>query len=477
MATEFMDIPRSNPRYRSGRERDFRDVEIRLGPEGARRQASRCMGCGVPFCHGYGCPLSNAIPDAMAAVAEGRMRDAYEIFRATSPFPEFTSRVCPALCESACCAGISFSPVTVKQVEYEVAEAAFENGWAVPAGRAPRTGRRVAVIGSGPAGLAAAGALNRSGHEVVVFEKAASAGGLLRYGIPDFKLEKRVVDRRIGLLCAEGVMFEYGVEVGRDVSAAYLMRKFDAVCLCTGCPVPRDLAVPGRNLEGIFFALEFLAGQNRAISGELDGVPVSAKGKKVLVIGGGDTGSDCVGTAIRQGAKSVVQIEIMPEPPEGRHPSTPWPMWEYKKRTSSSHLEGGTRMWGVVAKSFGGARGRVKSLKAGLADWEFSPEGRPSKFSERPGGDFEIDADLVLISMGFTGAERGPMAGELGLDFSERGTFASLRPSKAFPGVFAAGDCVGGPSLVVRAAASGLAAAASVSEYLKSVPQHNNLKK
>ena len=346
MAVNFLDIPRLNTGYREGRAADYDEVEIRPSRGEVAEQAKRCMNCGIPFCHGAGCPLGNNIPDFNAAVRENRLRDAYFILAQTSPFPEFTSRVCPALCEASCTAGLPSEPVAVRQIEYEIIENAFRRGYVEPFKPRVRTGMRVAVVGSGPSGLAAADALAKKGHEVVVFEKNVNFGGLLRYGIPDFKLKKNIVERRLDILSSSGITFEGGVEIGADISAEYLRRKFDALCVCVGTQVPRGFGpnVEGRGARGVHFALEFLSSQNRAVSGESAELSVSAKGKKVLVVGGGDTGSDCVGTAVRQGAKSVVQVEIMPEPPAARQPSTPWPMWPYKLRTSSSHLEGCERL-------------------------------------------------------------------------------------------------------------------------------------
>lgn len=470
MYRAFLDTARLNPGYRSGRTADFAEVENRLSAEEVKGQAKRCMGCGIPFCHGYGCPLSNGIQEFNKAVGENRMRDAYLVLNQTSPFPEFTSRVCPALCEASCCAGLPSDPVTVRQIEYAVIETAFERGYVEPCVPKVRTGARVAVVGSGPSGLAAAELLNKLGHEVTVFEKNAKPGGLLRYGIPDFKLAKSVVDRRVEIMRSSGISFECGVDIGADISALYLRRKFDALCVCIGTETPRGLppSVESADLGGIYFALEFLSSQNRVNSGEAAELKVSAKGRDVLIIGGGDTGSDCMGTAFRQGAKSVTQVEIMPEPPLERPPSTPWPAWPYIKRTSSSHLEGGKRLWSVNVKSVEGKAGKVKGAVFARCDWKFDASGRPSGFEEIKGGDFRLDADLILLSMGFTGVKKEGLVPELGLELSPR---SIIRTGADFSAdgdaVFAAGDCANGPSLVVRAIRSGRDAAFSADARLK----------
>lgn len=469
MAINFLDIKRSKCAYRADRTGDYDEVEIRPTPAEVAEQARRCINCGIPFCHGAGCPLGNNIPDFNAAVRENRLRDAYYILAQTSPFPEFTSRVCPALCEASCTAGLPSDPVAIKQIEYEIIENAFKRGYVEPFKPRSYTGKRIAVVGSGPAGLSAADSLAKKGHEVVVFEKNSNFGGLLRYGIPDFKLKKSVVERRIDILSSSGVTFEGGVEIGTDISAKYLKRKFDAVCLCLGTAVPRGLSdnVEGKGARGVFFALDFLGSQNRAISGESPNLEISAKGKKVLVVGGGDTGSDCVGTAIRQGAKSVVQVEIMPEPPAQRHPSTPWPMWPYMLRTSSSHLEGCERLWAVNVKSIEVKGGFAKSATLARCEWTFDASGRPRSFTERKGEDFKIDADLILLSMGFTGVPKNGIVEELGILLNSRSMVAvdasMLTNSDA---VFAAGDCISGPSLVVRAMTSGIAASEKIHKYL-----------
>ena len=445
------------------RRRDFREVERPLSCAELHEQAARCMGCGIPFCHGAGCPLGNVIPEFNAAACSGDWRGAWEILSSTSSFPEFTSRVCPALCEGSCTDGIAGAPVMVRQLEKAVVEAAFRNGFVKPPKPQSRSGKSVAVIGGGPAGLAAATALNLAGHTVTVYEKNAAPGGLLRYGIPDFKLSKKMIDRRIALMEEAGIRFECGTEVGRDISGGYLARRHDATVLTIGTPQARDLAVPGREASGIHFALEFLQGQNRVLGRECAALPVNAAGKRVVVIGGGDTGSDCVGTSVRQGAASILQIEIMPKPPETRSPSTPWPQWPYLLRTSSSHREGGERRWNLATKRFCVEGGRVAGLEAVTVEWEFSPLGRSLTFRELPDSAEFIPADLVLLAMGFTGVAAEGVAAELGLAVDARGR---VQPAPE-RGIFAAGDSASGASLVVRAIADGKRVAQAVDAYLK----------
>ena len=445
------------------RRRDFDEVERALSFDELKGQAGRCMNCGIPFCHGAGCPLGNVIPEINAAVAAGNWEAAWNILSSTSFFPEFTSRVCPALCEGSCTDGIDGEPVMVRQLEKAVVEAAFRNGFVKPPKPQSRSGKSVAVIGGGPAGLAAATALNLAGHTVTVYEKNAAPGGLLRYGIPDFKLSKKMIDRRIALMEEAGIRFECGTEVGRDISGGYLARRHDATVLTIGTPQARDLAVPGREASGIHFALEFLQGQNRVLGRECAALPVNAAGKRVVVIGGGDTGSDCVGTSVRQGAASILQIEIMPKPPETRSPSTPWPQWPYLLRTSSSHREGGERRWNLATKRFCMEGGRVAGLEAVTVEWEFSPLGRPLAFRELPDSAEFIPADLVLLAMGFTGVAAEGVAAELGLAVDARG---QVQPAPE-RGIFAAGDSASGASLVVRAIADGKRVAQAVDAYLK----------
>ncbi len=437
------------------RRRDFREVERQLSCAELHEQSVRCMGCGIPFCHGSGCPLGNVIPEINSAVASGEWRLAWEILASTSSFPEFTSRVCPALCEGSCTNGIDDDPVMVRQIEKAVVETAYKNGWVKPYVPLHRNGRRVAVIGAGPSGLATADELNRLGYQVTVFEANKSPGGLLRYGIPDFKLSKRVIDRRIDLMRRSGIEFTCGTRIGKDISGAYLVKRYQAVVLAIGTPEARDLKLPGRNLGGIHFALEFLQGQNRVIAGELATVPVAATGRRVVVIGGGDTGSDCVGTSIRQSAASILQVEIMPKPPELRSESTPWPAWPYLLRTSSSHKEGGERRWNISTKSFVGESGHVTGLDVVEVKWELGPTGKPIKFTEVPGSEHRIEADLVLLAMGFIGVRSDGLAAELGLAVDPRGRVLE-DPARR---VFCCGDTANGASLVVRAIADGKKAA------------------
>ena len=440
---------------------DWREVYEDHDRTVLRRQAGRCMDCGVPFCH-HGCPLGNLIPEWNDLVWRDRWADAAERLHATNNFPEFTGRLCPAPCEAACVLGINQPAVTIKQVEVDIAEQAWADG-AVPL-RLPatRTGRRVAVVGSGPAGLAAAQQLTRAGHEVTVFERADRPGGLLRYGIPEFKMEKRVLDRRLAQLRAEGTVFVTGVEVGVDVTAAALRADFDAILLAGGATAWRDLPVPGRELTGIHQAMEYLPLANRVTAGDLPASPVDARDRNVVIIGGGDTGADCLGTAHRQGARSVVQLEILPQPPATRHPATPWPTWPLVLRTSSAHEEGGERIFAVSTRQFlGDDAGRVRALL--LEDVE-QVDGR---FVPVAGTERELPADLVLLALGFVGPERSRLLHDLGVALDARG---NVRRDDGFatdvPGVFVAGDMGRGQSLIVWAIAEGRAAAAGVHRWL-----------
>ncbi|MBQ6915157.1 MAG: glutamate synthase subunit beta [Kiritimatiellae bacterium] len=440
--------------YRAVDERrgDWREVERMLSDAEMRQQTSRCMNCGLPFCHAYGCPLGNLVPDQNRAVAQGDWKLAYDLLSANSDFPEFTSRVCPALCEASCVHGLDEEAVMVRQSEKRIVETAFKSGWVVPRPPERENGKSVAVIGAGPAGLSAAVTLRRRGWAVTVYEKRANIGGLLRYGIPCFKLDKSLINRRRAILEAEGMRFVTGIEVGNDISAEWLARQNDAVVVAIGTPAARDLKIPGRELRGIHLALELLEGQNRFLTGELDAPPIDADGKDVLVIGGGDTGSDCVGTAIRHGAKSVTQIEIMPRPPDKRGASTPWPLWPYMLRTSSSHKEGCQRRWNLNSLRFVGEDGTVSGVEVETVEWEFSPEGRPAKFHAVPGTKETVKADLVFLAMGFTGVPADtPLVAQLGLSQTPRTTLVSDPPRN----IFCVGDCASGASLVVRALASG----------------------
>ena len=439
--------------YRPTEERsnDWREVERSLTDEELRDQTSRCMNCGQPFCHAYGCPLGNLVPDQNRAVAQGDWKRAYSLLSAHSDFPEFTSRICPALCEASCVHQLDEESVMIRQSEKRIIETAFSNGWVVPRPPESGNGKSVAIIGAGPAGLSAAVTLRRRGWSVTVYERRANIGGLLRYGIPCFKLDKALIDRRRKVLEAEGIKFVTGCEIGKDVSAEWLAKQNDAVVVAIGTPAARDLKIPGRELKGVHLALELLEGQNRFLTGEIPAAPISAKGKKVLVIGGGDTGSDCVGTSIRQGAMSVTQIEIMPKPPDERDASTPWPLWPYMLRTSSSHKEGCERRWNLNSLKFVG-EDRVTGVEVETVEWEFTPEGRPAKFHSVPGTKELIVADLVFLAMGFTGVPTtSPIVAQLGLSQTPR---TALIPDAA-RNVYCVGDCASGASLVVRALASG----------------------
>ena len=397
------------------RKGDWSEVERALSDEELKEQTSRCMNCGQPFCHAYGCPLGNLVPDQNRAVAQGNWKLAYELLSSNSDFPEFTSRICPALCEASCVHQLDEESVMIRQSEKRIIETAFENGWVVPRPPERENGKSVAVIGAGPAGLSAAVTLRRKGWAVTVYERRANIGGLLRYGIPCFKLDKALIDRRRAILEAEGIAFVTGCEVGKDVSAEWLKARHDGIVVAIGTPAARDLKIPGRELAGIHLALELLEGQNRFLTGEIDAPPINAKGKDVLVIGGGDTGSDCVGTAIRHGAKSVTQIEIMPRPPDDRSDSTPWPLWPYMLRTSSSHKEGCERRWNLNSLRFVGD-GAVAGVEVETVEWELSPEGKPLKFHAVPDTKETIKADLVFLAMGFTGVPAdNPIVAQLGL--------------------------------------------------------------
>jgi glutamate synthase (NADPH/NADH) small chain len=445
--------------------RDFEEMDLPLTPDRLRQQAARCMDCGIPFCHGVGCPLKNCIPDFNELVYKNRWQQACQLLHSTNNFPEITARVCPAPCETACTLSVSDEPVLIRHIEFQIVEHGFEQGWIKPQPPAERTGKRVAIIGSGPAGLAAAQQLERAGHEVIVFEKDEKIGGLLRYGIPDFKLGKHIIDRRLKQLSAEGVQFQTGVEVGQDISARYLRKMFDCVCLAMGAGQPRDLNIPGRGYENIVFAMEYLSLQNRLCSGEQVSKIITAKNKIVVVIGGGDTGSDCVGTARRQGAKHIYQLEILPKPPDTRPPDTPWPTWPRIMRTSSSHEEGCERLWGVMTKKFSGVEVRVSQLECCRVEW--ITRNNKWQIKELPGTDFILPADLVILALGFEHVVHDGLIKDLSLKLDDQDNVAVRNCQTSEPWVFAAGDTVRGASLVVHAINSGREAAAAIDRWLK----------
>jgi glutamate synthase (NADPH) small chain len=462
----FLTTPRQTPARRpvDVRISDWREVYTEFGADRLERQAGRCMDCGIPFCHS-GCPLGNLIPEWNDLVHSRDWRAAAERLHATNNFPEFTGRLCPAPCESACVLGISSDPVTIKQVEVEIINRAWAEGWVPPRRPAPaalEAGRKVAVIGSGPAGLAAAQQLTRAGHVVTVFERADAPGGLLRYGIPEFKMEKRHLDRRLIQMLAEGTEFRCGLEAGVDITAAQLRAQYAAIVLACGATVPRGLDVPGAELAGVHQAMEYLPLANRAVA-IADGEPaISASGRDVVIIGGGDTGADCLGTAIRQAAASVTQLEILPRPPDHRPPGQPWPTHPAIFRISSAHEEGGERVYAASTQRFlADDSGRVR----GLVLMEVTPSDRG--FAPVPGTDRELPCDLVLLALGFTGAERGPLMTDLGVEFDSRGNVArDASFAASVPGVFVAGDAGRGQSLIVWAIAEGRSVAAAVDDYL-----------
>jgi len=460
--TGFMEYMRETPTRRDVKERthDYFEVYQPYPDEKVRTQGARCMDCGIPFCH-TGCPVNNIIPDWNDLVYRNEWKDAIRVLHSTNNFPEFTGRICPAPCEAACVLGINEPPVTIKLIEKTIVEHAWKEGWIKPEPPLSHTGKRVAVVGSGPAGLAAAQQLARAGHSVTLFEKADRIGGLLRYGIPDFKMEKHVLDRRIEQMAAEGVVFKTKAHVGRDIPATDLRKEFDAILLTGGAESPRDLRVPGRELKGIHFAMEYLPQQNKRIAGDTVPDQILATGKRVVIIGGGDTGADCLGTAHRQQAASVTQFEIMPMPPQERHATTPWPLWPLQLRTESAHEEGGIRDWAVnTTKLTGDANGNVKQLHAVRV-------GPPPKFEAMPGTEFTLGADLVLLALGFTGPVKQGMLEQFGVELDSRSNIATKNYMSSVPGVFAAGDMRRGQSLVVWAISEGRSAAKTVDDYLR----------
>ncbi|QZT38627.1 glutamate synthase subunit beta [Halosquirtibacter xylanolyticus] len=463
----FIEIERKEGGYRPVLERiyDFGEVEQTLNLRDRQLQASRCMDCGVPFCH-WGCPVGSKMPEWQDAIYHGKHEEAYHILTTTNPFPEFTGRVCPAPCEKSCVLAIHDEAVTIRENEASVVERAFEEGYAVPKKPSSRSGKKVAVIGSGPAGLTSAYWLNQAGHEVTIFEKDSKFGGLLRYGIPDFKLNKNIIDRRLSVLKSEGIHFQANTEVGVDITHEELDQQYDAVLLACGAMKPRDLQVEGRDLKGVHFAMDFLSQQNKAIGGEaFDQEKISTKDKHVLVIGGGDTGSDCVGTSIRQKAKSVLQIEIMPKPTEQRVEDNPWPYWPNVLRTSSSHKEGCERRWSLSTKRFIGEGGAIKQVEVVQVEWQ-SKNGRYMPV-EIEGSSEILDVDVVFLSMGFVSPIHKGLIDSLGVELDQRGNVSSTKNVTSLGKVFAAGDVTTGASLVVRAMRSGRDAAESIDAFLE----------
>ena len=460
--TGFKEFTRELPIRRPVEERvnDYFEVYYQFPEDKVRTQASRCMDCGIPFCH-TGCPVNNIIPDWNDLVYRDHWKEAIRVLHSTNNFPEFTGRICPAPCEAACVLGINEPPVTIKVIEKNIVERAWAEGWIQPEPPETRTGKRVAVVGSGPSGMAAAQQLNRAGHLVTLFEKNDRLGGLMRYGIPDFKMEKHVLDRRLEQMAAEGVHLETKAHIGGNVPAEDLRKEFDAILLCGGAEAPRDLKVPGRELKGIHFAMEFLPQQNKRNAGDEVPNQILATGKRVVIIGGGDTGADCLGTCHRHKAKSVHQFEIMPMPPDARAPSTPWPLWPLQLRSESSHEEGGLRDWSIGTTHFSGdENGNVKQLHAIRV-------GPPPKFEPIPGTEFILEADLVLLALGFLGPVKKGMIEQFGVDLDARSNIATdANYMSSVPGIFAAGDMRRGQSLVVWAISEGRKAAAGVDRFL-----------
>lgn len=466
----FLEYSRKLPATRKPEERihDFKELYIEEGDQLAHEQAARCMDCGVPFCHN-GCPVGNNIPDFNDAAYKGDWALAIEILSYTNNFPEFTGRICPAPCESSCVLGINKPPVAIEFIEKSIAEKAFELGLIKPNIPQTRTGKKVAIIGSGPAGMAAAAQLNKAGHSVTVYEKDKSVGGLLRYGIPDFKLEKWVVERRVDVLRKEGVSFITNTTVGEDIAAEELKEKFDAIVICTGAGVPRDMDITGRSVNGVHYAMDFLTQQNKQIAGEEVDLEsrISATGKNVIVIGGGDTGSDCVGTSIRQQAKSVIQIELLGQPPLDRTEDNPWPQWPLILRTSSSHEEGVERDWSIMTKAFvGDSKGNLKALRVARIEWIPAKNGSRPDFKEVEGTEREIPCELALLAIGFLGPQQKGLLQELGLELDNRGNVKCQDYKTSDEKIFAAGDARRGQSLVVWAISEGREAARKVDQYL-----------
>ena len=468
--TGFMEFGRELPPKRDPKLRlqDYKEIEQEVSEEKMTTQAARCMDCGVPFCHS-GCPLGNIIPEFNDAVYEENWEYAYEILSSTNNFPEFTGRICPAPCEASCVLGINKPPVAIEFIEKSIIETAYKKGLVTPNVPAKRTGKKVAVVGSGPSGMAAAAQLNKAGHWVTVFERSDEIGGLLRYGIPDFKLEKWVVERRVNIMREDGITFRTNANVGENVKVKDLMDQFDAIVLCGGSTIPRDLPIPGRELKGVYFAMQFLTQQNSRVSGKSipEEVAILATDKNVFVIGGGDTGSDCVGTSNRHKAKSVTQIELLPMPPTERNINMPWPNWPMILRTSTSHEEGCDRKWALTTKEFiGDANGNLKGVKIAQMGWTEAEAGKAPRYTEIPGTEQEIPCELALLAMGFLHPQKAGMIEELGLELDERGNVKANNYQTSVSKVFSAGDMRRGQSLVVWAISEGREAARQVDKYL-----------